>query len=289
MKKHMNVLFPFIVLVVVGIVITPVHVKGTTAMESASVQEERIVDKTSEITESASVGTSTVGRIEQAIIKEENQENGDTYKKENSKPLITDWLMVVITTIYVIATIIITVENMKATKTTRDQLNESLRQFDERKRLDAMPYIYAAYKKKSETYRNHLNSHLILGQIDIAQSQHSTIVFPITYYTLIIANLGNGTAKNVSFFLKNSCREFNDVRYKVGVIPSNNKPYEFTIVFCGVVDENGGTAKADLVFEYSDLFGNRYKQISSFDYIASATLFEISNYSISDNMIVKSD
>ena len=289
MKKHMNILFPFIVLVVVGIVSAPVHAAGTITMESAPVQEERMVDETSEITESADVVTSTVGETEQAIIKEENQENGDTYKKENSKPLITDWLMVIITAIYVIATIIITVENMKAAKTSRDQLDESLRQFDERKRLDAMPYIYVAYEKKSKRYWGNSDPLLFLDQTYNHQSRQSSIVFPGTCYTLLITNIGKGTAKNICFFLDNGNQKFSDERNKVSVMPPNNGPYDITVMFRGVAVENGGTAKADLVFEYSDLFGNRYKQISSFDYNASAISFEILNYSISDNMIVESD
>ena len=49
-------------------------------------------------------------------------------------PTITDWLMVGITLVYVVATIFICAANMKSAKATRDQLAESKRQFDEANR-----------------------------------------------------------------------------------------------------------------------------------------------------------
>lgn len=49
-------------------------------------------------------------------------------------PTITDWLMVAITAVYVIATIAICWANIKSAKATREQLEESKRQFDENNR-----------------------------------------------------------------------------------------------------------------------------------------------------------
>lgn len=49
-------------------------------------------------------------------------------------PSITDWLMVVITLVYVVATIFICSANIKSAKATRDQLAESKRQFEEQNR-----------------------------------------------------------------------------------------------------------------------------------------------------------
>lgn len=55
-------------------------------------------------------------------------------KEVLSMPSITDWLMVGITFVYVVATIFICVANVKSAKATRDQLSESKRQFDEENR-----------------------------------------------------------------------------------------------------------------------------------------------------------
>lgn len=51
-------------------------------------------------------------------------------------PTVTDWLMVGITFVYVIATIFICLANIKSAKATREQLAESKRQFDEENRPD---------------------------------------------------------------------------------------------------------------------------------------------------------
>ena len=51
-------------------------------------------------------------------------------------PTVTDWLMVGITVVYVIATIFICWANMKSAKATREQLAETRRQFEEENRPD---------------------------------------------------------------------------------------------------------------------------------------------------------
>lgn len=55
-------------------------------------------------------------------------------KEVLSMPSITDWLMVIITLVYVVATIFICVANVNSAKATREQLAESRRQFDEENR-----------------------------------------------------------------------------------------------------------------------------------------------------------
>ena len=50
-------------------------------------------------------------------------------------PTITDWLMVIITFVYVAATILICIFNGRSAKATQEQVAESQRQFDESKRL----------------------------------------------------------------------------------------------------------------------------------------------------------
>ena len=56
-------------------------------------------------------------------------------------PLITDWLMVGITAVYVVATIFICIYNGRSAKATREQVAESERQFEETKRLECMPFL----------------------------------------------------------------------------------------------------------------------------------------------------
>lgn len=48
--------------------------------------------------------------------------------------MITDWLMIVITAVYVIATIFICIANFKSAKATREQVAEARRQYEEEHR-----------------------------------------------------------------------------------------------------------------------------------------------------------
>lgn len=47
---------------------------------------------------------------------------------------MTDWIMIAITAVYVIATIFICIFNYRSAKATREQLAESKRQFEENNR-----------------------------------------------------------------------------------------------------------------------------------------------------------
>lgn len=62
--------------------------------------------------------------------------------------MITDWLMVIITAVYVIATIFICWANIKSARATRDQLAEAKRQYEEEHR----PYISYQFIFENRTW-----------------------------------------------------------------------------------------------------------------------------------------
>lgn len=71
-------------------------------------------------------------------------------------PTITDWLMVGITFVYVVATIFICAANIKSAKATRDQLAETKRQYDDENRA----YItYAFIYEKRAFYGLRFTNH----------------------------------------------------------------------------------------------------------------------------------
>ena len=75
----------------------------------------------------------------------------DFYMTGNNSniPSITDWLMVGITVVYVIATVFICWANFSSARASKAQVEESKRQYEETKRLQMMPYI----KNLSQNYR----------------------------------------------------------------------------------------------------------------------------------------
>ena len=84
---------------------------------------------------------------------------------------MTDWIMIIITAVYVIATIFICVANFKSAKATRDQITEQKRQFDETNRA----YVTVHFE-----------------------------VSPSKLYTLCICNHGNKIAKGVHLEFEDS-------------------------------------------------------------------------------------
>lgn len=54
---------------------------------------------------------------------------------------MADWVMVIVTTIYVIATIIMTIYNYKTYRISRKQYIEMKHQYEEQKRVNTMPYL----------------------------------------------------------------------------------------------------------------------------------------------------
>ena len=75
-------------------------------------------------------------------------------------------LMVIISAIYVIATIIICNANAVSAKATREQLEESKRQFRETQRLEVMPYLQLE-EYESATIMYSLNLVLVSGDLGV--------------------------------------------------------------------------------------------------------------------------
>lgn len=80
---------------------------------------------------------------------------------------ITDWLMVIITGIYVIATIVICRANLSSARATQEQLIEMKREHDEDVRLSIMPYFELChsllyYRKEASKDKENKSCHIIL-------------------------------------------------------------------------------------------------------------------------------
>lgn len=58
-----------------------------------------------------------------------NDLNIKMYKGEQNMPTITDWLMVIITFVYVVATILVCIANIKSARAAKEQTEEMKKQF----------------------------------------------------------------------------------------------------------------------------------------------------------------
>jgi hypothetical protein len=76
--------------------------------------------------------------------------------RERSMPLITDWLMVAITAVYVVATIFICRANIKSAEATREQVAEARRQYEEEHRpYVSYQFIYERHTWYGMRFTNH--------------------------------------------------------------------------------------------------------------------------------------
>lgn len=84
---------------------------------------------------------------------------------------MTDWILIVITLVYVVATIFISVYNNRSSKSTRDMLSESKRQFDEENRpWISVELIYTKRTFYGIRFTNHGKQPAYHVLVDLQQS-----------------------------------------------------------------------------------------------------------------------
>lgn len=162
-------------------------------------------------------------------------------------PLITDWLMVIITAIYVIATIAICWANVGAAKATREQLVESRRQYEDKKRLEIMPYIQ--FEKSNEAFNYKLNLVLNSGG-------------ELTGHYILNArmkNIGNGTAKGITYIYQwdNYKHSYDKGAFPVQALSSGESQ---TIQIDFSYTPNKVDTEVCFLLHYEDLLENAYSQ-----------------------------
>lgn len=163
-------------------------------------------------------------------------------------PLITDWLMVGITAIYVGATIFICIFNGRSARATREQVAESERQFEETKRLECMPFLQLEVPAE-------IQKPLFEIEIPFFKEKAEDTIYAILW----LKNLGNGTATNIVYSWR--CWQLNiaDSGYPpINAIMRGDK-YCFQLTF--EVEDDGNEIPSNLlIFQYDDLLGNTYEQ-----------------------------
>ncbi len=184
-------------------------------------------------------------------------------------------IMVIITFVYVIATIIICSANIKSANASKAQLKESKRQFEESQKqakaeLEESKRQFLDQKKQfDKVERVRIMPYLIVEQIE-TYSRNSQIVFYIR-----LTNQGNGTLLELSMDYK---KDSNDL-----IVYENNYSYvynsPFKTRFLKIGDSSGVEIRIKdmptnqkplervyITFNYKDMLNNLYKQELMFLY-----------------------
>lgn len=176
-------------------------------------------------------------------------------------PSITDWLMVGITLVYVVATIFICIFNGRSAKATREQVAESQRQFEDNKRLERMPYIDVAVVDMPPDR-------------DIFDAD-ATLSFPKSIsgkYVCVsewleINNIGYGIATGISVEWKALTGELESVNLPIRILEiGGKKEVGFHFMVAISCEKMISEQCAVMLFHYKDLLGNSYKQTISFTF-----------------------
>ncbi len=168
-----------------------------------------------------------------------------------------DSMMLLTTVVYVIATIFICVANFKSATASRNQLEESKREFKESKRLELMPYLHLSVDEDTDmAWNSDYNITLSGGN----SQKHCTEKTP-SPEKIVVRNIGLGNAKEISLSWKKP----------EGTIKKENLPFSTLMVgetkkiavffWIEHSEKESVHEEANLIYNYSDLLNNHYEQV----------------------------
>lgn len=168
-------------------------------------------------------------------------------------PMITDWLMVGITAVYVIATIFICRANIKSANATREQIAESKRQFEEAQRLQIMPFLQIEIRD--------INSFDLTLDLDVDNAGSEVVYNACT----VLRNVGLGAATNIIYSWEIRENSFSNCgEFPINAVQQGDS-YSLLILMNGKENCNI-PRKAVLTLEYMDMLGKSYEQRFLFDF-----------------------
>ena len=164
------------------------------------------------------------------------------------KTMDSNWVLVIITAVYVVATICICVANFKSANASKKQLEESTKQYEENKRLEAMPYLQFDSATGSLTdYKMVLS--LVSGDTN---GGTNPAIFEIK-------NIGRGTVKDIMFDWENLSGQKTDKEWFPIKSLCSGDLRTINLNFLAP-REKPEKEKAVFTFYYTDLLENMYIQ-----------------------------
>lgn len=170
-------------------------------------------------------------------------------------PTVTDWLMVGITLVYVVATIAIWFANHKSARATEKQLEESKRQFDETKRLEHMPYMQVSFGEWITS--DERGSYLPNMWLDINRTadNHASS----SGMSIDVTNIGLGLAVNLKCqWVSGEITQ--EQHLSANLLKQEECCTSTFIISAAVPDKEPQFADTSLIICFDDFLGNHYEQ-----------------------------
>ena len=164
------------------------------------------------------------------------------------EPTVTDWLMLAVTVIYVVATIVISVFNGRSAKATKEQVEESRRQFEETKRLELMPFLQVEIPPE-------IGKPCFVIELPCTDVDNNQDIYSIVY----VKNIGNGSATNIlySWEIKETKKTINGYPPINAIMSGDGYCFQITLF---IDDEIEFDEIGVLTWQYDDLLGRSYEQ-----------------------------
>ena len=173
--------------------------------------------------------------------------------------------MVIITAVYVLATLLICFFNGRSAKATQRQVEESQRQFEENKRLERMPYIDISPAESPED-REMLDSDVTLS---FAKQESEELICDIQW--LEFKNIGYGTAIDLSIEWIIQIGEREKIMLPTKILEKERRQkIGFCVKLVGDFESVPQEQCAILLLRYKDLLDNCYTQEIKMTYILNS-------------------
>lgn len=171
--------------------------------------------------------------------------------------MTADWAMVIVTAIYVVATVFIMIANRRSAKSARDQLAEMKREHEESIRYGIMPFL-----QMEETTENAYGFMMELPLVDESDPDWDG------ENIVRIKNIGNGAATNITYTWIGGemTRPINEA-FPVNAIKADGE-YRIYISFPCLKD-NINTANGTITFHYDDMRGYSYDQRMTLSFLSN--------------------
>lgn len=188
-------------------------------------------------------------------------------------PSLTDWLLVGITALYLLFTFGIWIANIITAKSSKAQLDELKRQYEDTKRLNILPYIVV------DSHGGEWKDEIELCIADSGKMNYSCVSY------LSIKNIGNGTAKDFRYIWNNE-----DGAYDRGAFPviglKSGDSHSIMLAFINT-REDLKIAKCSIELFYKDMLENCYKQTIVFEFQINVSQLKMAKMYTNSPVLIK--
>ena len=191
------------------------------------------------------------------------------------------WVLVIITAVYAAFTIKIFQENRKSSDALKLQIDESARQYEEKKRLEMRPY----FNIEIDPLCPNPNGDVQFRLTDGSEFQSEVILFNIT-------NIGLGTAKEIEYGFC-TFPEWSDINRKTLGRSAllSGKYYHLKVSFLVAKEliKPSFQKKAFIQIQYEDLLDNKYIAEIALTFVGTDNGFHLRIYDINQGLITDTE